>query len=247
MARGNSQQAADSDQTNITSLPVFDGSQLSMAQWLRDLESAQHLFDSDVTYFLVTASAVTMQCKTAVLSPEHSLLLNNGVILEENYSVLRPPPTKDAFRAKYLAIQQGIRDGTIDYFDAEDFPDDPNYDSMPENHTVAPDRLLQLDMKLRNNLLALITSKGRRRHYQELTLSGCDLLRKFIDDAKAASSAYVQSPYIRKLKAQLHEVRKVSLTKVSMKEFDEVRDSIEEINDQLGVEDRMTDVQLCDH
>ena len=52
MVRSNSQQAADSDQTDITSLPVFDGSQLAMAQWLRDLESAQHLFDSDVTYFL---------------------------------------------------------------------------------------------------------------------------------------------------------------------------------------------------
>ena len=177
MARGNGQPAADTDQTDVTCLPVFDGSQLAMAQWLRDLEAAQHLFDSEVTYFLVTASAVTAQCKTAVLSPEHSLLLNQGVILDDNYSILRPPPVKDGFKARYLAIQQGISDGTIQHLVAEDFPDNPDHKSMPDNHTIAPDRLLQLNMKLRNNLLSLITSKGRRRHYQELTLSGCELLK----------------------------------------------------------------------
>ena len=49
MARRNSQ-AAEPDQTESDSLPVFDGSQLAMAQWLRDLEAAaQHLFDSGVT------------------------------------------------------------------------------------------------------------------------------------------------------------------------------------------------------
>ena len=104
MARRNTQQAAEPDQTESDNLPVFDGSQLAMAQWLRDLEAAQHLFDSDVTYFLVTATAVTSQCKTAVLSPEHSLLLTHGITLDDNfnYSVLRPPPVKDAFRTRYL-------------------------------------------------------------------------------------------------------------------------------------------------
>ena len=247
MARRSTQPAAESDQTESDNLPVFDGSQLAMAQWLRDLEAAQHLFDSDVTYFLVTATAVTSQCKTAVLSPEHSLLLTAGITLEDSYSVLQPPPIKDAFKARYLALQQSIGNGEIVHLDANDFPNKPDLKSMPDNHTVAPDRLMQLDMKLRNNLLSLITSKGRRRHYQEATLSGCELLNIFIRDAKAAASAYVQSPYIRKLKAQLNEVRKVTLSKISMKEFDDIRDGIEEINDQLDVDDRMTDVQLCDH
>lgn len=106
---------------------------------------------------------------------------------------------------------------------------------------------MQVDMKLRNSLLSLITSTGRRRHYQALTLSGCALLRAFAKDAQAASSAYVQSPHIRKLKAMLQEVRKVRMTKISMSEFNEIRDSIDEINDQLDSADGMSNMQLCDH
>ena len=67
MAPRSGQQAADPDQTELTCLPVFDGSQLAMAQWLRDLEAAQHLFDSEVTYFIVTASAVTSRVHAMLL------------------------------------------------------------------------------------------------------------------------------------------------------------------------------------
>ena len=176
MARGNSQPAAasNSSSTDSDQLPTCDGSQLSLSQWLRDLEGHQHLFDSDVTYFLVTATAISSQCKTAVLSPEHSRLLDQGVISAAKYSVLKPPPIEDAFRAAYADVRKGIADGSITHLVDADVP--ATVPSPPDTHLVAPDRLMQVDMKLRNNLLSLITSTGRRRHYQALTLSGCCLL-----------------------------------------------------------------------
>ena len=218
---------------------------MRLSAWLRALESAQHLFDPDVSYFIVTASSISSQCKTAVVSAQHSRLLDMGEIISQNYSVLRPPPIADGFRGAYQALHDGINDGSVTHLSTADIP--ATAPAVPAHHILAPDRITQLDMKLRNNLLALITSRGRRRHYQERTQSGCELLRILAADAKASTSLYVQSPHTRKLKAQLEELRKVTMTKISMVEFDEIRDGIEEINDQLSASDKMTDVQLCDH
>ena len=44
-----------------------------------------------------------------------------------------------------------------------------------------------------------------------------------------------------RLKSQLEELKKVTLSHVSLVEFDEIRDGLEEINDQLDDEDKMTD------
>ena len=108
-------------------------------------------------------------------------------------------------------------------------------------------RMAHMDLKLRNVLLSLITSVGRKRHYQDFTQSGCKLLKKFAEDAKAASSNFIQSPHIIRLKSQLEEPKKVTLSHVSQVEFDEIRDGLEEINDQLDDDDKMTDNQMCDH
>ena len=103
------------------------------------------------------------------------------------------------------------------------------------------------DLKLRNVILSLITSRGRKVHYQQLTQSGITLLHQLIQDTKASSGFYTQSPHILHLKAQLGQLMKVNLTSPSQIEFDQIRDSIDEINDQLEDDDRLTDNQLCDH
>lgn len=180
-----------------------------------------------------------------MLSREHSRLLDQSQVYNQSYGVVRPPPIGDNFKAAYAKLRADISAGTVTGLDIADFPDPPP--AIPAYHVLAPERLMQLDMKLRNNLLSLITSKGRRGHYQQLALSGCALLLAIAADAKAAASLYVQTPHTRKLKAQLDVLKKVTLTKISMVEFDEIRDSIEDINDQLDIGDKMTDVQLCDH
>lgn len=124
-------------------------------------------------------------------------------------------------------MRDGIADGTVSHLTDTDLP--PSPPSLPPYHVLAPDRIMQVDMKLHNQLLTLITSKGRRRHYSEATTSGCKLLTIFMTDAKAAVSKYVQSPHVRKLEAQLAEVKQLKLTQISMTEFDEVRDSLEEL------------------
>ena len=237
--------AACTDNVPATELPLTDGSQLHMSQWLRDLDNAQHLFDADVAYFLVTASALANNCKTAVVSPHHSRLLDLNLVQDQSFGVHNPPPVPDGFRSMYATILDGISAGRITTHTAADLPQPPP--AIPDHHILAPDRITQLDMKLRNSLLRLITAKGRRNHYAGQTLSGCALLRLFASDAKASVSKYVQSPHTRKLKAQLQELKKIKLTQISMTEFDEVRDNIEEINDELDDDDRMTDTQLCDH
>ena len=241
------QSADTTDSTDEPSLPTSDGTHLSMAQWLRDLDSAAHLFDSDISYLLVTASAITSNCKTAVISAEHSRLLLLGQVHAQNYGVLNPPPITNMFRAAYAQARADLYLGKLSGVAYTDLPD-PAPPTLPDSHILSADKIKQVDMKLRDKLLSLITAKGRQGHYRKLTLSGCALLEQFAQDAKAASSAYIQSPHIRKLKAQLQQVRRVQLTQISMAEFDYIRDSIQEINDQLiDANDRMSDTQLCDH
>ena len=49
------------------------------------------------------------------------------------------------------------------------------------------------------------------------------------------------------MKAKLQQLKNLTLSQPSQIEFDEIRDSIEEINEQLENKDRMTSNQLCDH
>ena len=173
---------ADSDPEQ---LPSCDGSNLNLAQWLCDLEANQHLLDTDVVYFLVTATAIASNCKTAVLSKEHSRLLLKGQIQTQGYSVLNPPPIEDSFARTYAQIRNNINNGSIPGSLA-DFPAPPP--DIPDNHLIAPDRIMQIDMKLRNTLLSLIESRGRRQAYAKVTLSGCALLRRFQRRDRRASS-----------------------------------------------------------
>ena len=225
-------------------LPSWNGTQIDAPHWLRDLQAKGHLFDPDVAYFLHTGSVVTSAAKTAVTGKEHSALLQQGVIKQQNFDVRNPPPVDTGFERLHIDHRAALlRDGETAKLAA--LPSPPP--DVPDHHVVAPDRIMQLDMKLRNNLLSLITARGRQRHYQELTMSGCALLLQFAVDAKSATSAYVQSPHIRRLKAQLEEVKKLRMTQISLTEFNEIRDSLEELNDQLDAVDRMTNTQLCDH
>ena len=64
-------------------LPTCSGSHLELAQWLRELLNCAHLLDSDLAYFIATASAsaITNSGKTAVLNVEHALLLQRKLVL----------------------------------------------------------------------------------------------------------------------------------------------------------------------
>ena len=161
--------------------------------------------------------SVTSAGKTAVVSAEQSALLNNDIIRQQEYSVLKPPPVDDRFKSLYAQVRADIQAGAGAPFSSASaamFPAIP-VSQLPKNHVLAPDRIILLDLKLRNVLLSLITSVGRKRHYQDLTQSGCKLLRQFASDAKAASNAFIQSPHILRLKSQLDELKKVTLSHVS--------------------------------
>ena len=61
-------------------LPTCSGSHLELAQWLRELLNCAHLLDSDLAYFIATASAITNSGKTAVLNVKHTLLLQRKLV-----------------------------------------------------------------------------------------------------------------------------------------------------------------------
>ena len=65
MAKSKPQQAAatEPDNTDSKQQPTTDGSQIKMSRFLRELEGTQHLFDSDVAYFIVSASAITPEAR----------------------------------------------------------------------------------------------------------------------------------------------------------------------------------------
>ena len=71
---------ADSADSEVSNLPTFNGSQMELARWMRDLSNSQHLFESDIAYFIITGCSVTSAGKTAVVSAEQSALLNNDII-----------------------------------------------------------------------------------------------------------------------------------------------------------------------
>ena len=160
------QQSADSADTDRTALPLWDGTHLSGLPWLRELEANEHLLDADVSYFLRTAAVVTSAAKVAVSSPEHSLLLKNNIIVKQNYSSRNPPPD-DSFAGLYSAIQDKIEAGEAP------FTGEAIKKALPkevpaallDSHVLSPDRIMVTDLKLRNVLLSLITSRGRKIHY----------------------------------------------------------------------------------
>ena len=108
--RSVSASAAEAD-TEPKLLPSFNGSQMELNRWLRDLANSQHLFESDVAYFLITGCSVTSAGKTAVVSPEQSALLNNEIIRQQEYSVMNPPPVDDRFKGLYAQVRASIQAG----------------------------------------------------------------------------------------------------------------------------------------
>ena len=242
------QQSADSADTDRSSLPLWDGTHLTGLPWLRELEANEHLLDADVSYFLRTAAVVTSAAKVAVSSPEHSLLLKNNIIVKQNYSIRNPPPD-DGFQELYSDIQDKISANEAPFSGEaikKALPKEVPA-ALPESHVLSPDRIMVTDLKLRNVILSLITSRGRKIHYQQLTQSGITLLHQLIEDTQPKAGYYTQSPYTLQLKSQLSQLMKINLTCPSQVEFDQIRDSIDEVNNQLKQDDRLTDNQLCDH
>ena len=92
------QAAADS-----TQLPTTNGTVLHRASWLRELSNNSHLFDSDIAYLLHTGCGITSSF-TAVISPEHSALLQQGYISQQDFNVFNPPPIKDGFKALHAQV-----------------------------------------------------------------------------------------------------------------------------------------------
>ena len=239
-----------------TTLPTTNGTVLHRASWLRELSNNSHLFDSDIAYLLHTGCSITSSF-TAVISPEHSALLQQGYISQQDFNVLDPPPIKDGFKALHtqvvaqlVAAEAAATDGTPEKTKAKAAvaalpATAPS--SLPDNHKLSPDRILLLDLKLRNVILGLITSTGRRKHYQGLSQSGCELLTKLKAEAQPSKKDYIQSPHILKLKSQMNAIKRLTMSHISLVEFDEIRDGIEELNDQLEEKDQLTNHQLCDH
>ena len=86
MAPRRTSASAPTAEPEPNSLPTFNGSQLDLNKWLRDLSNSQHLFEADLAYFLVTGCSVTSSGKTAVVSAEHSALLNNVPLRARRHS-----------------------------------------------------------------------------------------------------------------------------------------------------------------
>ena len=148
-------ESTDSDKS--AALPLWDGTHLTGLPWLRELEANEHLFDSDVAYFLRTAAVVSSAAKTAVSSAEHSALLKHNIILKQNYSVRNPPPD-DNFVGLYAEIRSKIAAGEAGFTSQQvkdAFPDQAPA-ALPDTHILSPDRIMVTDLKLRNALLALI-------------------------------------------------------------------------------------------
>ena len=179
------QQSADTADSDRTALPLWDGTHLAGLPWLRELEANEHLLDADVSYFLRTAAVVTSAAKVAVSSTEHSLLMKNNIIIKQNYSIRHPPPD-DNFTKLYSSIQDKIAANEAPFTGEaikkalpKELPD-----ALPDTHVLSPDRIMVTDLKLRNVILSLITSRGRKIHYQQLTQSGITLLHQLIEDTK---------------------------------------------------------------
>ena len=149
-------------------LPLWDGTHLTGLPWLRELEACEHMFDADVAYYLRTAAVVTSSAKTAVSSLEHSALLSQDIIRKQSYSVSNPPPS-DNFKSLYADIQSKIAADEAPFSGPAikaALPSKAALVALPDSHILSPDRIMVIDLKLRNAILSLITSRGRKLHYQ---------------------------------------------------------------------------------
>ena len=222
-------------------LPTFDGSQVTIASWLRDLKRNEHLLSSDIAYFATSGAASSYGGKTAVSSVHHAHLLHHNLLDAENFSVINPPPLEDQFFAIYATIKASDANSPL--------PDNPSWsNTIKDQFMLNPTRLKQIDLNFRNVLLALITSPGRKNHYQNMAgNSGVKLMRLFIADRASGMSAYIQDPHIMFLKTKLKKVLALRLSCVSQDEFNNIRDQVYEINGQLPAGEGLTDHQQCDH
>ena len=147
-AQHNQQQSSAAEP--ISSLPTTNGTLIDRASWMRELSNSAHLFDADIAYLLHTGCGLTSSA-TAVISTEHSFLLNTGYIQSQDYGVLNPPPIKNAFRDLYqqtraaliIAAANGLVPGATAALAAMPAVAPA---ALPDNHKLSPDRILLLDL-----------------------------------------------------------------------------------------------------
>ena len=239
--------AADPAVLTDEQLPTFDGSQIALANWLRELQRYEHLLPAELAYWLVTGSANTAAGKVAVFSAQHAHLLYRNAVEVHNFNVVNPPPVED----KFLSLYNNARDADIAISDdgTSELSANPNMNApIGSQFQISPVRLMQLDLQYRNILLGLITSPGRKAHYAGIAgNSGAKLMRQLLADKNSSLSAYIQDPHYAHLKAKLRQVLGMKLSCLSQEEFNNIRDQVQEINTQLPDRERMTDIQQCDH
>ena len=207
--------------------------------------------DADEVYFLTTGAAMASGGKMAVSSVKHSMLLRAGYISQERFGILKPIPN-DSFVALYSSAVASVASGTAipNATVITMLPAAPTATAnLPDNHIVAPDRIMLIDIKLKATILKMITSIGRRRHYSEAVgPSGIELLKKLIADSRLVDSAFTQTTLSRRVKAQIAEVMKIRLTEVSLEQFDAIKDTLEDLNAQLvDPEDKIGERTRAEH
>lgn len=75
-----------------------------------------------------------------------------------------------------------------------------------------------------------------------------ELLAKLNTDSKLSESKYSQSHHSRQIKAQLlTEAMSRKLTHLSLEEFDEIKDLVEELNGQLVKDDQFSERHRAEH
>ena len=149
--------AADTDQT-AEELPTFDGSQVQLSQWFRELLRYQHLLPAELAYYLVTGAANAAQGKTAVVSVQHAHLLFHDLVEPEGFHVCNPPPMANKFVDLYATSLANDPNSPL--------PANPGWSqAIKDQYQLAPSRLFQLEIQYRNMLLGLIASPGRKAHY----------------------------------------------------------------------------------
>ena len=231
--------ATDEDDSQQERLPTFDGTQLDLGIWLRLLANTSYLLTSELAYYTITGAHAARDHKTVVLSLKHGILLKAGYIHRQNYTVINPPPSEDNYDSLYAkAISEGVA-----------VPLAPTNADLPDCYPIAPDRIKALDMQLMNELLALITSTGRRQDYaKRANHSGFTLMRLFNIDKSQGLTQYAESPHLRGLKLILQSALLKRMTTKSQRQFDAIRDEIEEINCQIPDQGgKLTPSQLAEH
>ena len=241
--------SADVSADTVQSLPTTNGSQLALFPWLRELAGNVECLEADEAYYLTTGSWVNNAGKAVFYSPQHAVLARAGFISQEKYGIHKPPPSDGflgLYEIKLLEVAAGMSIPNANVMTT--LPLQPTNTDLTDNQLVAPDKLAMIDLKLKGTLLKLITTSGRRRHYMDsVGPSGIALLVKLNADSKLAESIYSQSPHSRQIKSQLAEAMRRKLTHLSLEEFDEIKDLIEDLNSQLVPDDRYSDRHRAEH